>query len=142
MRFLSGKEKKELKDKLPKGYCIEKKDEIKQEEDILYKNNEKYLIFFEEKYFPHIKTIDENNYKKVFIDNGAVKFIAKGADLMRPGIEEIEEGFETGDIVIIKNKNINKILALGISLYSSNEVKELNTGKVIKIFHYIGDKYY
>ena len=34
------------------------------------------------------------NLKKIAVDMGAVKFVVSGADIMRPGIVEIEEGIE------------------------------------------------
>ncbi len=33
-----------------------------------------------------------------------------------------------------------KVIALGIALFSSEEIKALEKGKVIKVIHYVGDK--
>lgn len=142
MRFLSGKEKKELKEKIPLGYNIDKKDNIKEEDNLLFKDDEKLFIIKNNMYYPHLKTFPQENYKTIYVDDGAVKFLAKGADLMRPGIEEIEFGFEKDDIIQIKNKKLPKVLALGIAMYSDKKINEMTQGKVVQIYHYIGDEFY
>lgn len=142
MRFLSGKEKKELKEKLPIGYEIDKKDNIKEQDNILFKDDQKLFIIKNNKYLPHLRTFPQENYKSIYVDDGAVKFLAKGADLMKPGIEEIEFGFEKDDIVQIKNKKLPKILALGIAMYSDKQIDEMTQGKVVQIYHFIGDEFY
>ncbi len=143
MRFLGNKEKKELMTKLPKGFEIKKKDEIKCENEIIFKNGEKYLIIDNEKnLLPHLKSIPEKEYNSVFIDRGAIPFIIKGADLMRPGIRKIEEGIKKNDIIIVRDEEHNKPLALGFSLFDFEELKKQKTGKSIKIYHYFNDKKY
>lgn len=142
MRFLSGKEKKQLRDKLPKGYEVDKKDEIKEDRGILYKNDEHFLIVEKDKYLPHLKSIPEDDYKAVYVDKGAIPFVIKGADLMRPGIVKIDDGIEKDDIILIKDENHNKTIALGVSMYSSDEMKEQEKGKSVKIIHYAGDEKY
>lgn len=142
MKFLSGKEKKELKEKLPIGYEIDKKDNIKEHENILYKDEEKILIKQENQLLPHLRTFPQEIYKTIYVDDGAVKFLAKGADLMKPGIEEIEFGFQKDDIVQIKNKKLPKVLALGIAMYSDEQINQMTNGKVVQVYHYIGDQFY
>ena len=109
VRHLSGKEKKQIKDKLPKGYEIDKKDEVVQKGDVLFKNDSELVILKEEKYFPHMKSVKEELYSKAFIDKGAIPFLLKGADMMRPGIQRIEGDFEKDDVLLIKDENHNKL---------------------------------
>lgn len=143
MRYLSGKEKKNLLGKLPKGYTIDKKDELKEFDSILYKGDEKFLIIDGSGIFlPHLKSIPLDEYNSVYVDRGAIPFIIKGADLMRPGIEIIEDGIMKGDVVMVRDSTHKKVLALGYSLFSSDEMRSMSGGKVIKIYHYTGDKYY
>ena len=71
---------------------------------------------------------------------GAVKFIVNGADIMRPGIVEIEAGILKDELVSIIDKNNQKTLAVGIALFSSAEMKGMSLGKVIKNIHYVGDE--
>ena len=99
MKHLSGKDKKQLNEKLPNGYQVEKKDEIiETKEQILLKNKEPYLIKLDEEYIPHLKSVKEENFPIIYIDNGAIPFLLKGADMMRPGIEKIEKNFKKDDL--------------------------------------------
>lgn len=142
MRFLSNKEKKELNEKLPTGYVISKKDEIKEKDEIIYNGDNKFLLKIGEKYLPHLNSIYESKYKAVYVDKGAIPFIIKGADLMRPGIRIIDEGINVDDVIMIKDETHKKTLALGISLFSSSEMKTQEKGKSVKVYHYVGDEYY
>jgi len=142
MRFLSGKEKKELNKKLPNGYIIDKKDEIKEKENILYKNDSKFLIIKDKAFLPHLKSIPNDKYKAVYIDKGAIPYVIKGADVMRPGITKIDEGFSKNEIVLVKDENHNKILAIGFAFLSSEEMKIQEKGKSVMIYHFVGDNLY
>lgn len=143
MRFLSNKEKKELINKLPKGYEINKKDEIKEGNDnVIYNRGEKFLILENKNYIPHLKSVDDSIYSSVYVDKGAIPFVIKGADLMRPGIHKIDEDIKKEDIILIKDENHNKTIAIGVSLFSSEEMEKQEKGKSVKIIHYVGDKYY
>ena len=71
---------------------------------------------------------------------GAVRFVVNGADIMRPGIVEIQAGIEKDDFVAVVDKNNKKPLAVGIALYSSEEMRVMASGKVIKNIHYVGDE--
>ena len=71
---------------------------------------------------------------------GAIRFVVNGADIMRPGIVEIEAGIKKDDFVAVVDKNNQKPLAVGIALFSSEEMKAMSSGKVIKNIHYVGDE--
>lgn len=143
MRFLSNKEKKDIISKLPKDYEASKKDEIKEANSIILKNNEKFLILKDNEFLPHLKSLPENsNYPSVFTDKGAIPFIAKGADLMKPGIREVKGEFEKGEIVIVRDENKEKAYAIGIAMLNSKEMKAQTSGKSLEIYHFIGDEHY
>jgi PUA domain protein len=143
MKHLSGKDKKKINEILPLGYTIEKKDEIIENNDgILLKNGIPYLIKVKETYIPHLKSVNEKSYPICFIDNGAIPFLLKGADMMRPGIEKIEGDFEKSAIVLIKNQNYPKVIGVGFSELTSSEMEVQEKGKSVKIAHYIKDQYY
>jgi PUA domain protein len=143
MRFLSNKEKKNLLNELPIGYEFSKKDEITEGKDnVIYKNKEKFLIVFDDKYLPHLKSVNENSYKAVYVDRGAIPFVIKGADLMRPGIQKIDSGFEKDEIILIKDEEHSKTIAIGFALFSSVDMKNQEKGKSVKIYHYVGDDFY
>ena len=82
--------------------------------------------------------------KHVTIDMGAVKFITNGADVMAPGIVEVDPYIKEGDVVWIRDEINRKPLAIGRALVDAEkmveEEKEGRKGKVIKNLHYVGDK--
>ncbi|WP_291765773.1 PUA domain-containing protein [Caldivirga sp. UBA161] len=77
-------------------------------------------------------------YPVVKVDEGAVKPIATGADVMRPGIREFTGSFKSGDIVLVKSPG-ERIIAVAVSLYSSDEVANMSRGKVLKNIHHVDD---
>ena len=77
----------------------------------------------------------------VKVDMGAIKFVCKGANVMRPGITKFSD-FESGEIVCIIEESQNKFLAVGKAEMSSKEVDDANRGEVIKNIHYISDDFW
>ena len=77
----------------------------------------------------------------VTVDMGAVKFVCKGANVMRPGITRFSD-FESGEIVCVIEESQNKFLAVGKAEMSSKEVDDANRGEVIKNIHYISDDFW
>ena len=145
MIYLSNKEKKQISSKFK--IEISKKDILykkKSENDFIYfLNDKKFLVEKSDLLFFHLDFLDEkNSYKKVFVDNGAVSFILKGAKVMRPGIVDFDENIESGDLVQIENKNFPKVLAIGVCDFSSEEIKNLKNGNIIKVYHFLKDKYF
>jgi len=142
MHYLSGKEKKQLNPKLPKGYNIDKKDNIYLKDSVLYKDDKPLFIIISEEYVPHLKSIPEGVFKSVYIDHGAVPFLMKGADMMRPGVSEIEEGFESGETILIKDEVHKKTLGVGCALFNSKDMKVKEGGKVVKVLHHMKDEFF
>ena len=77
----------------------------------------------------------------VTVDMGAVKFVCKGANVMRPGIKKFSD-FENGEIVCIVEESQNKFLAVGKAKMSSKEAEHASKGVVIKNMHYISDDFW
>jgi PUA domain protein len=75
----------------------------------------------------------------VIVDMGAVPYICNGADVMAPGISDINTPFEKKELVIIRDITHRKILAIGRAKMSSEEIKLHKKGKVISNIHYVGD---
>lgn len=100
----------------------------------ILKINDEYLPFLSEtqilEKFPHVT-----------VDMGAVKFMCKGANVMRPGIKTHDE-FEKEKIVCIVEESQHKFLAVGKALVSSAELEKMEKGEVIKNMHYISDKFW
>ncbi len=148
MRFLSGKEKKSLRDILPNGYELGKKENIVESGDLLLKNDEPYLIISERNkkvikgLIPHLKSVNSEDFKCVYVDHGAIPFLMKGADMMRPGIQIIDDGFDKGDVILVGDEKHKKILAVGEALFSSEEMRGMMNGKCVKVLHFLGDEFY
>jgi len=77
--------------------------------------------------------------KTIVVDFGAVRFVANGADVMRPGITMIDPSIKKGDIVSIIEETKNRALAVGKALYDASEMEIISSGKVIKNLHTIQD---
>ena len=76
---------------------------------------------------------------KVVVDMGAIRFVCNGADVMAPGIVEVDE-FDKGSLVVIREVTYGKALAVGKALMSSGEIISNKNGKAVKNLHYVGDK--
>ena len=74
----------------------------------------------------------------VIVDMGAIKFVCKGANVMRPGITKFSD-FEKGEIVCVIEESQHKFLAVGKAEMPSSKLGETNKGEVIKNMHYISD---
>ena len=81
------------------------------------------------------------SFPYVLIDMGAVRYICNGANIARPGIIKFES-FLKDKIVIVKDKDYQKPLAVGISLCDSKTGMALSKGHIISNMHYVGDKFW
>ncbi len=100
----------------------------------ILKINDEYVPFLSE-----TQTLEKFPY--VMVDMGAVKFMCKGANVMRPGIKKYSE-FQKDSVVCIIEESHHKFLAVGKTLVSSEEVANMEKGEVIKNLHYISDKFW
>ncbi len=77
----------------------------------------------------------------VTVDTGAISFVSDGADVMRPGIVEADEGIESGDLVAIAEESHGKVLAIGRAKTDGSEMVG-DSGKVVESIHHVGDDLY
>ena len=104
-------------------------------------NKEIAFFYHEDRLMPTLQYLQHHQLlKKITIDMGAVKFIVNGADVMRPGIVEIEEGITKEDVIVIIDQKNKKPLAVGITLFTTEEMRSMAKGKVIRTIHYVGDE--
>ncbi len=78
-------------------------------------------------------------FKAVHVDAGAIKFVSKGADVMRPGITTIDPTIKKGDIILIKDPTHDRVLAVGEALLNAEDMEVKATGRVIKCVHSLTD---
>ncbi|MDC0159114.1 RNA-binding protein [Candidatus Nitrosopelagicus sp.] len=98
------------------------------------------ILKIKDEYLPFLSEISTlKKFPFVQVDMGAVKFMCKGANLMRPGIKKFSE-FSKNDIVCIVEESQNKFLAVGKSEVDSSELETMDKGEVLKNLHYISDK--
>ena len=100
------------------------------------------ILKIEEDYLPFLsETKILEKFPNVEVDMGAVKFMCKGANLMRPGIKKFTE-FVKDKLVCIVEETHHKFLAVGKSVVSSAELENMEKGEVIQNLHYISDKFW
>ena len=100
----------------------------------ILKINDDYLPFLSE-----IEMLEK--FPNVMVDMGAVKFMCKGANVMRPGIKKFTE-FEKDKLVCIIEESRHKFLAVGKAIVSSSDLEDMKKGEVIKNIHYISDRFW
>ena len=111
--------------------------------DMIIKDR-KAILFKDEKdeWIPslYLITNNKNAYEvlpKVAVNDGAVKFILNGANIMRPGIVDWTD-FSKDDVVLVLNKN-KGILAVGSAVISSEDMRSLSRGVVVNNLHHVND---
>jgi PUA-domain protein len=79
-------------------------------------------------------------FPKIVVDMGAVPYVCNGADLMVPGVVQINGDFNTNDFVLIVDERHGKPLAIGVALFDSHVMRKMKRGKIVRNIHYVGDK--
>ncbi|MFH2020912.1 MAG: DUF1947 domain-containing protein [archaeon] len=122
------------------GLDFSKRDKFEIYGDIILINGEPMFFYHEKRLVPTLKLLLKKMVlRKITVDMGAVRFVASGADVMRPGITQIEEGIEKDDLVCVVDVTHGKPLSVGKAIFSGEEIKSMNSGKVVKNLHWIGD---
>jgi len=91
--------------------------------------------------FPTLRGLIEHPIpeRRVVVDAGAVRFVANGADAMRPGIVSISPDVRAGHPVQVVEERYGKPLAIGIALFDAADMERQEKGKSVKSVHYVGD---
>ncbi|MCC7572523.1 MAG: DUF1947 domain-containing protein [Candidatus Methanofastidiosum sp.] len=112
--------------------------------DIIYVNDAPSFLKLKDNFIPSLKLLvslrKDEIPRKIIVDMGAVPFITKGADVMKPGIREVDSQIEKNGPVIIIDEKHGKPIAVGIAMYSFEDISSMKEGKVVKNLHYVGDK--
>ena len=146
MKKIPLKSKELNRELVPFGIEYSKKDQVVLLEDkgqkVVLVNNVPEFFYHQDQIVPTLKHLQKASHllKTIVVDMGAVKFVINGADIMRPGIVEIEAGIKENDLVVIIDVNNRKPLAVGIALFAAEEMKSKDSGKVIKNIHWVGDE--
>ncbi|MGQ9788164.1 MAG: RNA-binding protein [Candidatus Hadarchaeaceae archaeon] len=89
--------------------------------------------------FPTLKIVDLVEIKRVVVDMGAVPYIAKGADVMSPGIVKADPDIKAGDFVAIADERHGKTIAMGLAMVDGSVMKAPR-GKAVQNIHHVGDR--
>lgn len=132
----SKKEIKEFLQRQPHAEAfMDKKSHVVEEDDTLSINGTLTFKKHDDQWIPSLNLLKEHNVlPAIVVDKGTPPYIAKGADLMRPGVVSCEE-FEKEAIVVIVDETHHFPLATGKALFSSTDLMAQTTGKVVKILH-------
>lgn len=148
-----GKKDKKLLNKSLEGMELEQSVEYKMHKckhklNIITKDGKPILFTLNGiKYMPTLNALEENSFlgRIAWLDQGALKPILSGANVMSPGIylykDRIEKQWIKSDIVAIKI--IDKgLVAIGIAEVGSEDVVEKSSGICINIVHRRNDNIY
>ncbi len=70
----------------------------------------------------------------VEVDDGAVRPLLEGKNLMVPGVAECSDGIETGDEVILRDSS-GRAFGVGVARMSTEDMRNLNHGMAVKVRH-------
>jgi len=110
--------------------------------ELIFINNAIEGIVIEGNPFLTIRGLLKHKATKRFVtvDMGAVPYVTNGADVMAPGIVEVDPEVKEGDLVWIRDVTHKRPLAIGKALVSAEVMTAKAPGKAIKNVHFVGDK--
>jgi PUA-domain protein len=76
----------------------------------------------------------------VTVDEGAIDFILRGADVMAPGVVAADPKVQPGDAVWIREEKHLRPLAVGVAIMSGPEMAAAEKGKAVRTVHHLRDK--
>ena len=108
---------------------------------IIFVDGEPCFMFHENKIVFTLYGLNRYKPKQNFVvvDMGAVPHIANGADVMAPGIVELNDSINEGDLVVVIDQRNRTPLAVGRILKSAEEVQKMEKGRAIETLHHVGD---
>jgi len=116
---------------------------IENRDEIIVINNILSFWITKERYVPCLTLLNDPNIKfpikSVTVDKGAIKFVADGADIMRPGITKIDSSIRKGDIIKIQEELHGRALAVGVAMFDAQVMQKMDKGKVIQTIHSVND---
>jgi len=76
------------------------------------------------------------------VDEGAIRFLLNGADVMRPGIRKLDDWGDVGRLVVVREEKKGRAIAVGVSTVRGEEARAMSKGSCLKNLHHVGDKYW
>ena len=81
-------------------------------------------------------------FPAALVDEGAIRFMLNGADVMRPGIRKLDDWGGSGKMVVVKEEKKGRAIAVGTSMVSSAEAQGMAKGGCVRNLHHVGDRYW
>lgn len=119
-------------------------EEVVLDKGKLYFADDKPLVIsVAEKLFPSLANEGLlGTLPSLVVDMGAIPHICNGADIMRPGIKQIQGDFEKGMVVLVKDQKFSKPIAIGVAEAGSASIRTMSKGIAAKNVHYVGDSFW
>jgi malignant T-cell-amplified sequence len=96
-----------------------------------------------ETYFPYLGSQSTLAlFPQAHVDEGAIRFLLNGADVMRPGIRRFDDWGPAGKMVIVREEKKGRAIAVGPSVVAGSEVQGMTKGGCVKNVHHVGDRYW
>ena len=119
------------------------KKKVESTDDSIIIDSKEVFIKKDGLLIPSLRSLQDNCFlKKVVVDRGAIPFVCKGADIMRPGIVEFDSDINKNDIVAVVDVTHKKPIAVGKMIMSGDEAKLLSTGRIVQNIHFVGDLFW
>jgi len=115
-------------------------EDIVEDNLVFFADDKPWIVRIQNRLLPSLK-YDQVlvTLPRIVVDMGAVPHIANGAQIMRPGIRQIEGHFNADGLVVIVDEKYQKFIALGIAEMDSEQMRSMTKGRVIDNIHYVGD---
>ncbi len=81
-------------------------------------------------------------FPQAVVDEGAIRFLLNGADVMRPGIKKFDDWGGAGKMVVVREEKKGRAIAVGTSMVTSSEAQGMTKGGCVKNLHHVGDRYW
>ena len=81
-------------------------------------------------------------FPQAVVDEGAIRFLLNGADVMRPGIRKLDDWGAAGKMLVVREEKKGRAIAVGPSLVASSEAQEMTKGGCVRNIHHVGDRYW
>jgi PUA domain protein len=119
------------------------KVELERGRDVVLLDGRPLVVYVDGEPVPTVRGANEfpPTRRVVTVDAGAISFVSDGADVMRPGIVDADEGIAEGDLVVIAEESHGKVLAVGRALTGGADMVG-DSGRVVESLHHVGDDLY
>ncbi len=119
-------------------------EEVVVDEGKLYFVDDKPLVIgVDDKLLPSLANEELlKTLPSIVVDMGAIPHICNGADIMRPGIRNLQGDFEKGSVVLVKDEKFSKPIAIVVAETTSTLIHRMAKGIAAKNVHHVGDQFW